>query len=397
MVKISVIMPVYNEEQYLEKTCQSLKQQTLDDIELICINDGSTDNSTDILTNLATEYDNIRIINQENQGSGIARNKGIDEAKGEYIAFLDADDKYIDPYSLEKMYEYGYKNNADIICGNLKRISSEGKLEDNFNYAEGNYAYFPEYDKLTPQDYGIPWAFYKNIYRKKFLDENNIRFPDLKRGQDPVFLADVLTKADVIYTVPVYLYGYNYSASGGANSKVNSHDKKLDYLEHFKETFRILEDNGFYNISQKYKERLILYLQLQNNRTDKELIQLVHEVFEDDDPQYFNNIEDEVLYLQIYLINNTNPIAYKTSIADVKEQLYRKVTTDNVNYDIMKKYLEIMDKNYEDNEIIVEKLKEENDNTKNSSSWKTTGFIRSIEKIAFKGKNKCKRMLVSIW
>ncbi|MGI6565068.1 glycosyltransferase [Methanosphaera sp.] len=397
MVKISVIMPVYNEEQYLEKTCQSLKQQTLDDIELICINDGSTDNSTDILTNLATEYDNIRIINQENQGSGIARNKGIDEAKGEYIAFLDADDKYIDPYSLEKMYEYGYKNNADIICGNLKRISSEGKLEDNFNYVEGNYAYFPEYDKLTPQDYGIPWAFYKNIYRKKFLDENNIRFPDLKRGQDPVFLADVLTKADVIYTVPVYLYGYNYSASGGANSKVNSHDKKLDYLEHFKETFRILEDNGFYNISQKYKERLILYLQLQNNRTDKELIQLVHEVFEDDDPQYFNNIEDEVLYLQIYLINNTNPIAYKTSIADVKEQLYMKVTTDNVNYDIMKKYLEIMDKNYEDNEIIVEKLKEENDNTKNSSSWKTTGFIRSIEKIAFKGKNKCKRMLVSIW
>jgi glycosyltransferase involved in cell wall biosynthesis len=397
MIKISVIMPVYNEEQYLEKTCQSLKQQTLDDIELICINDGSTDNSTDILTNLATEYDNIRIINQENQGSGIARNKGIDEAKGEYIAFLDADDKYIDPYSLEKMYEYGYKNNADIICGNLKRISSEGKLEDNFNYVEGNYAYFPEYDKLTPQDYGIPWAFYKNIYRKKFLDENNIRFPDLKRGQDPVFLADVLTKADVIYTVPVYLYGYNYSASGGANSKVNSHDKKLDYLEHFKETFRILEDNGFYNISQKYKERLILYLQLQNNRTDKELIQLVHEVFEDDDPQYFNNIEDEVLYLQIYLINNTNPIAYKTSIADVKEQLYMKVTTDNVNYDIMKKYLEIMDKNYEDNEIIVEKLKEENDNTKNSSSWKTTGFIRSIEKIAFKGKNKCKRMLVSIW
>ena len=397
MVKISVIMPVYNEEQYLEKTCQSLKQQTLDDIELICINDGSTDNSTDILTKLATEYDNIRIINQENQGSGIARNKGIDEAKGEYIAFLDADDKYIDPYSLEKMYEYGYKNNADIICGNLKRISSEGKLEDNFNYAEGNYAYFPEYDKLTPQDYGIPWAFYKNIYRKKFLDENNIRFPDLKRGQDPVFLADVLTKTDIIYTVPVYLYGYNYSASGGANSKVNSHDKKLDYLEHFKETFKILEDNRFYNTSQKYKERLILYLKLQNNRTDKELIQLVHVVFEEDDPQYFNNIEDEVLYLQIYLINKTNPLAYKTSIADVKEQLYKKVTTDNVNYDIMKKYLEIMDKNYEDNEIIVEKLKEENDNTKNSSSWKTTRFIRSIEEIAFKGKNKCKRMLVSIW
>ena len=105
----------------------------------------------------------------------------------------------------------------------------------------------------------------------------------------------------------------------------------------------------------------------------------------------------QLLYLQIYLINKTNPLAYKTSIADVKEQLYNKVTTDNVNYDIMKKYLEIIDKNNEDNTIIVEKIKKENNIIKNSSSWKTTGFIRSIEKIAFKGKNKCKRMLVSIW
>ena len=88
MVKISVIMPVYNGEKYLEKTCLNLSKQTLTDIELICVNDGSTDNSLNILEKLADKYDFIKIINQENQGSGVARNNGIENAIGEYIAFF---------------------------------------------------------------------------------------------------------------------------------------------------------------------------------------------------------------------------------------------------------------------------------------------------------------------
>ena len=129
MVKISVIMPVYNGEKYLEKTCLNLSKQTLTDIELICVNDGSTDNSLNILEKLADKYDFIKIINQENQGSGVARNNGIENAIGEYIAFLDADDIYVDVDALEKMYEYGSKHDADMVGANQKRVSIDGNLD----------------------------------------------------------------------------------------------------------------------------------------------------------------------------------------------------------------------------------------------------------------------------
>ena len=245
MVKISVIMPVYNGEKYLEKTCLNLSKQTLTDIELICVNDGSTDNSLNILEKLADKYDFIKIINQENQGSGVARNNGIENAIGEYIAFLDADDIYVDVDALEKMYEYGSKHDADMVGANQKRVSIDGNLEDNFNYKQKNYTYFSDYGVISPQEYGIPWAFYKNIFKRSFLNKHNITFPNLKRGQDPVFLAEVLTKVNQIYVVCTDLYGYNYALGGGANSKVNDYNKKLDYMNHYKMTFKILDDAHF--------------------------------------------------------------------------------------------------------------------------------------------------------
>ncbi|WP_069592870.1 glycosyltransferase family 2 protein [Methanosphaera sp. WGK6] len=226
MVKVSVIMPVFNGVNFLDTSCQSLYNQTLNDIELICVNDGSTDNTLDKLHELSKKYDFIKIFNQENQGSGKARNNGIKEATGEYIAFLDADDIFVDENALELMYKYGTENNADMVGGNLKRVADDGTLEDNFNYKHKNYTYFDKYGFILPEDYGIPWAFYKNIFKKELLYENKILFPDLKRGQDPVFLAEILTKISKIYTVPIDLYGYNYSNNGGANAKINSYEKK---------------------------------------------------------------------------------------------------------------------------------------------------------------------------
>ena len=104
--KISVIMPIYNQEKYLEKAILSCENQTLKDIEIICVNDGSTDNSYRILTDYAKKDKRIKIINQSNQGTGRARNNGLKIAKGEYVAFLDPDD-YIEP----KMYVVGIEGN----------------------------------------------------------------------------------------------------------------------------------------------------------------------------------------------------------------------------------------------------------------------------------------------
>lgn len=358
MVKVSVIMPVFNGENYLEKSFESLFNQTLKDIELICVDDGSTDNSLDKLRSLKDKYKHVRIFKQENQGSGKARNYGMDKATGEYIAFLDADDIFVDNDALEKMYEFGVKNDSDIVCGNLKRVSLDGKLEDNFNYKDGNYRYFSEFEVIEPKDYGVPWAFYKNIFKTEFLNKFNIRFPDLKRGQDPVLMAEALTKVDEIVGVPVDLYGYNYAAGGGANSKVDDYTKKVDYIKHFKETFKVLEEGGLGNLSNKYKEKLALYLKLNRNRNDQELHDIVWEIFVEN--TYYDKYKERLFNLRIPNIikeyDTTNPEeTYKT----VKNSFFNMNFVGNyfISYELMDEYLGLVDTvNNNNDKKIIEKI-----------------------------------------
>ena len=175
-------MPVYNDGSLLEKSVNSVVQQTLDNIELICVNDGSTDNSLDVLNELAKKHDFIKVLSQENQGSGKARNKGIDEAEGEYIGFLDADDFLMDNDALERVYEIAKSNDADMVSGNMKVVD----VDNNFS-PHKDLDYYTEDSVILPEEYGIPWGFYKIIYKKDFLMKNKIYFPDLLRGQDPVF------------------------------------------------------------------------------------------------------------------------------------------------------------------------------------------------------------------
>ena len=108
-------MPVYNDGEYLRKSIGSVIKQTLKDVEIVCVNDGSTDDSLDVLNDLSKKYDFIKVFSQENQGSGKARNYGIDEANGEYIGFLDADDFFIDEDALERLYEVANENNIKLV------------------------------------------------------------------------------------------------------------------------------------------------------------------------------------------------------------------------------------------------------------------------------------------
>ena len=305
-IKISIMMPVYNLENYLDRSIGSIISQTLDELELICVNDGSSDNSLKILREFEEKYNFIKVFTQENQGAGPALNRCIGEASGEYIAFLDADDIYVDDTALEKMYNYGIKNNAEIVAGNLKRTNLKGDLMANFNYDVGNYAYCDDYGTMDPKDYGIPWAFYKNIYKKSFLDENNVRFPPFKRGVDPVFLAKALAEASVIYTVPVDLYGYNWSIGGGFNNKLFDYSFKKNHLIAFKSSFDILENAGFSEVAHRFKKEVITYLTHFGNENDLELFNLVHEVFGEDE-RYFDDYSDEFMLYKVKLIlNNIN-------------------------------------------------------------------------------------------
>jgi glycosyltransferase involved in cell wall biosynthesis len=253
-IKISVIMPIYNDETFIGESLKSIINQTLKDIEIICINDGSTDNSLTILKNYQKNYPNIIIINQKNQGSGIARNEGLKIAKGEYIAFLDADDYYINTNALECMFETGIEKNSIMVTANLKNVKDK-KLVDNY--------YCKKIENLgiiLPEDYGMPWYFYRSIYKKKFLKDNNIIFPNYLRGQDPIFLAKVLSKIEAIDTVPIDFYAYRYIPIKNNTTKCNTKQKKIDYISHYIDVFSILSNPKFYNMITEYENNLKKFL-----------------------------------------------------------------------------------------------------------------------------------------
>ena len=113
-IKVSVIVPVYNVEKYLRQCLDSLVNQTLKDIEIICINDGTKDNSVEIINEYVKKCPNIILINQENQGLGMARNNAMKHAKGDYIAFVDSDD-WVDTDMYEVLYNKAIETDADIV------------------------------------------------------------------------------------------------------------------------------------------------------------------------------------------------------------------------------------------------------------------------------------------
>ncbi|RAP49026.1 MAG: hypothetical protein BZ138_08410, partial [Methanosphaera sp. rholeuAM270] len=276
---------------------------------IICVDDGSTDDSLNLLEKLKTKYNSIKIIKQNNQGSGKARNNGIKNAQGEFIAFLDADDMFLDNNALEVMYNFAMDNDADITSANLQFIEKDYSLKENWHYINGDYMYFTSYDFISPKEYGIPYAFYKNIFNRDFIIDNNILFPDLIRGQDPIFLAEALISTNKIFTVPLNFYGYNYSIGGGVNVKVNDYNKKFSYMKHFKETCDTLKKGKLIDCANTYKTHLLDYLTWRENIFDEELYVICEELFKGSD-EYFDKTNEQ--YIKFNILSTFHTLLYET-------------------------------------------------------------------------------------
>lgn len=306
----------------------------------------------------------------------------------------------MDNDALKIMYEYGHKNDANIVCANLERITQNMKKVDNFNYDKNNYTKFNEYECLNSTDYGIPWAFYKNIFKREFIDENNIKFPDLLRGQDPVFMAEALACSDKIYTTPITLYGYNYMTNGGTNAKVDSYTKKYDYMMHFKMTIDILEDNGFYDLAGRYKDQLVIFLSLNRNRSDDELLKIVHEIFEDGNNTFFEMQNEEMIYLRLCIINKDDEDALFNEFQTIKRALLEVTQMHTYFPDamIIRKYVEVEKLiNSKSADDIMKQQRQLNFEVSNSSSWKVTKPLRKTKSMTIKVLKKIKHTLVKLW
>lgn len=204
MIRISVIVPIYNNEEHIQKCLNSIFTQTLDSVEIICVDDGSTDRSYSILSEYAKKHGNLRLFHQKNAGSGSARNLGIRQAAGEYVAFMDGDDFYYDEFALEKLYRNACNNHVSICGGsvcNFRRgiITTEGIRKGN-RFGEDGIIKYSEY----PVFYGF-WRF---IYERELLVENNIFFPDYRRCQDPPFFMKAMMAAGKFYAIKDYVYCY---------------------------------------------------------------------------------------------------------------------------------------------------------------------------------------------
>ena len=202
---VSVIIPVRNSGRYFRECLDSVTRQTLQDIEIIIINDASTDGSDAVAEAYAAQDSRITIIHHdESTGAGPARNDGMAIARGEYIAFMDSDDLYPNADVLEKLYHKAVEQHAIICGGSLYYIDSNGKflkkqhLEQIF-FLEGWMEYF---------DYQYEGGFYRFIYRREFLNSSKINFPNLLRFQDSVFFVQSMIAAKKFYCVPIISYNY---------------------------------------------------------------------------------------------------------------------------------------------------------------------------------------------
>ncbi|MDR2570123.1 MAG: glycosyltransferase [Oscillospiraceae bacterium] len=232
--KISVIIPAYNVRNTLHECLESVITQSLTEIEIICVDDGSVDDSLAILKKYENDDSRIRVFTQENKGAGAARNFAISNAEGKFIAFMDADDLYPEKDILETLYKKAIQHKVKISGGSLCKIL-DGNIVDALFSDEEKYVFHNE-GVFLYNEYQFDYGYQRFIYEREFLSEYNIYFPDYRRYQDPPFFVKAMTCADIFYATTKVVYHYRRGKAKWDPQKTNDFVRGLiDVLELSKE------------------------------------------------------------------------------------------------------------------------------------------------------------------
>jgi len=238
MKKVTIIVPVYNVEQYLEEAIQSAIQQTYENIEILLIDDGSKDSSGSICDQYAQKDKRIKVFHQENQGLSGARNTGLKNATGEYIMFLDSDDIFPKD-ACEQMLKYIEETNADYVIGNYTNMDDNGTIWEKPVFAKDKYTKF----KLSIKDfeksfYIMNSGVWNKMFRKSFLDELGIWFVERVPAEDAIFTTYCFMKSKNVYYLPNIVYHYRLRYSDSISSSCT---KK--YFMGINKAYRIIYNN----------------------------------------------------------------------------------------------------------------------------------------------------------
>ncbi|RAP45174.1 glycosyltransferase family 2 protein [uncultured Methanosphaera sp.] len=292
MVEISVIIPVFNSEEFLNKCLDSLLNQSFTDIEIICVDDGSTDNSLKILKSYANKDDRVRVFTQENNGAGAARNLGLKYVNGKYILFVDSDD-WFEEDGFKSLYDKAEQLNVDLLLFDSieHKINNQvaerrffNKNEDDFSNLVFDYHY--KNNKLVMGSFFVPWS---KLYKTKFLVDNNIKFSEIPIFNDMYFNVAVTTLASKIAYYPKILYHYNKLNESSIQAKIKSNGKALVIIDVYKSIESFLRKNNF------YEELEFNYL----SSKIAEYRNVLNRVHEDYTEILFNKIKEDFMNLNL--------------------------------------------------------------------------------------------------
>ena len=251
-VKASIIIPVYNAGKYLRKSLNSVFRQTFREFEVICVDDGSTDDSFRILQEYRHKNNNLRILRQKNKGAGAARNNALAHAVGKYVFFMDADDK-CDRELLERAILRAEKPSADIVCFNFERMDPEGKRKYNDGYHSQwlppetkVFSYKDCPDRILSIVHPTPW---NKLFRREFIVDNDLKFEEISSTNDITFSAVSCAVAERIAILDEVLYCYRI---GHGNTITSTKKKNLNNVViAIESTIRQTKELGYFQEIKK--------------------------------------------------------------------------------------------------------------------------------------------------
>ena len=375
MVKISVIMPVYNCEDYIEESVSSILNQTFEDIEVICIDDGSGDSSLNILNKISDRDSRLKVEAQENQGSSVARNNGLKLASGDYVYFFDADD-YLLEDALEKLYGNAIRNDSDIVIFKYDQYKGDSfhkhlglDIERQFPNADFTDFTFTCYD-YRKRAFRGPFAPWFKLYKKEFLDSHDcFEFPPELRHNDVPFHVKTFLKASRISFVPEYLYHYRID---NPNSITNTRSKR------FKDIFSIIQ------IVEDFLKDEELFEEFRKEFEYFKINRIVDEMKGRPD-EYFRLAKEELSKLDLDNDLLSRNVSFKSKTVldsnsieeyDCKVEINR---LEKENERLSKSVEKLKDQNKE-LKSKSNKIKKQNNEILNSKSWKMTKALRKGKK-----------------
>ena len=236
MSKVSIIVPVYNVEKYIGKCIVSLKEQTLKDIEIIVVDDGSTDKSISVVEEYIKNDERIKIYKKENGGLSDARNYGMTKATGKYIAFVDADD-YVEKDFCEKMYSKAQKEKSDIVECNFYWTYSEGHQKNKMKEDVGEK--YSSKAEMIEKARVVAW---NKLYKKELLDKAGVEFPKGLRYEDIEFFYKLVPYIENVSFVKQPMIYYIQRKSSIANTQ---NEKTSDIFKVFENVFEYYKNQRF--------------------------------------------------------------------------------------------------------------------------------------------------------